>query len=157
MVAKKKTKLEIIYFLFQEHNLLYALGFFYVLMLIIFRFYMEFANHFIYFFDIFITFLFVMTLTMQVILFLSMIIKTFTKPNTHQLTSFLGLFIGIFVCFIWCAILVIYFKISNWGFNGIGFMIASFLPCVLSICGYILLIFIKVIRSGFYLLTKKAN
>ena len=155
MVAKK-LKLEIIYFLFKDRNLLYALGFFYVLMLMIFMFCLEFRYDSIYF-GTFIIILFVATISVQVILFLSMLIKIFSKPNTHQLTSFLGLFIGIFVCFIWYAILKGYFEISYWGLNGIGLQIVSYLPCVLSIYGYILLIFIKVIRSCIYLLVKKQN
>lgn len=164
MAAQKKSELEIIYFLFKDRNLLYAHGFFYVLLFLTLRISMEFIGTSYYGkysdnFDTLIIIFIVATLLVQVILFLSMLIKLFTKPNTHQLTSFLGLFIGIFVCFIWFGILIAYFQIndSSWGLNGLSFLLFSFLPCVTSIGGYILLIIIKAIRSGIYLLINKQN
>lgn len=163
MAVKKNCELGMIHFLFKDRNLFYAHGFFYVLMFIIFRISMEFGrggfHSYSENFDPFIIIFLVATLTVQVILFLSMLIKLFTKPNTQKLTSFLGLYIGIFVCFIWFAILVAYFENNDnsWGFNGLGFMLLSILPSVSSICGYILLILIKAIRSGICLLINKQN
>lgn len=163
MSAKKSAEREIIYFLFKDRTLLYAHTFFYVLLFITYRIVMAF-NYNLYRsysnnFESLIVILLVATLSVQVILFLSMLIKLFTKPKTHQLTSFLGLFIGIFICFIWFVILIAYFQINDqsWGLNGIGFMLVSFFPCVSSIGSYILLIIIKVIRSGIYLLIDNQN
>lgn len=159
MSARKYSEKEIINFIFKDRHLLYAHGFFYVFMFIIFRISMGFGRgsfqSYSENFDPFIIIFLVATLSLQVILFLSMLIKLFTKPNTHQLTSFLGLFIGIFICFIWFGILMAYFNYNSWGLKGLGFMLLSFLPCVSSIAGYILLLFIKVIRSSIYLLINK--
>lgn len=155
MSAKKNAERGIIYVLTKDRTLLYAHTFFYVLMFITYRIVIAFNyNHYRSYSDKFeslIVIFLITTLSVQVILFLSMLIKLFTKPKTHQLTSFLGLFIGIFICLIWFVILITYFQINDqsWGLNGIGFMLVSFLPCVSSIGGYILLIIIKVIRRGY--------
>lgn len=150
---------KVINFLLKDNTLLCAHAVFYALMFItyriviglsydLYRIYHESFNNFIVIF-------LVATLLVEVILFVSMLIKLFTKPKTHQLTSYLGLFIGVFICFIWFGILIVYFAANNHrGFEGLGFALTSLLPCVSSGCGYILLIFIKAIRSFICLLSQ---
>lgn len=164
MPSKKCTVLKLTHFLFKDRTLLCAHAVFYAFMVITYRIdvgfnYDNYDNNL----DNFIAIFFYATILVEVILFFSMLMKLFTKSKTHQLTSNLGLFIGVSICVFWFGILLAYFAftatiIEPWRENNqIGFTLISLFPWVSSACGYILLIFIKAIRSFICQLCKNQN
>ncbi|OCG08060.1 hypothetical protein A9G13_07640 [Gilliamella sp. wkB178] len=164
MPSREGSQLKIIYFLFKDQTLLSVHACFYVLLFITYRIVAGFSydvyRSYHETFDSFISIFLIATLSVEVILFFSMLIKLFTQPKTHQLTSFMGLFIGAFICFIWLAIVVYYHLITDdhWGWSiGLDFAVTTLLPCVISIGGFILLLFIKALRSGIYRLINQQN
>ena len=102
--------------------------------------------------------IFCITILFEIIFFLIQLIKLFIIPQTHVLTSFLGLFCGLVFSFGWFGILNFYIRYFNYGYNDLGFILATFIPTLGCFLGYIILVLIKILRClCCFFLVKQSN